>query len=122
MTNLNVNLTEARLTARARELSHSLADRNHIAVERSADAFDEALLAAARETSAQTLSQDLSVLRQIEAARARLRDGTYGVCAQCEEEISPKRLNAIPWAAYCISCQTGQESSYGSPPALARAA
>ena len=29
----------------------------------------------------------------------------YGVCLHCEEDISPKRVNAVPWAAYCIKCQ-----------------
>jgi DnaK suppressor protein len=29
----------------------------------------------------------------------------YGVCLECEEPISPKRLDAVPWARYCVSCQ-----------------
>jgi DnaK suppressor protein len=35
----------------------------------------------------------------------RIADGTYGACRQCEEEIGHKRLNAIPWATFCIRCQ-----------------
>jgi RNA polymerase-binding transcription factor DksA len=34
---------------------------------------------------------------------------TYGLCAACEQRISPKRLAALPWARYCISCQEMQE-------------
>jgi DnaK suppressor protein len=34
-----------------------------------------------------------------------MADGSYGTCLHCEEEISPKRLDAVPWAAYCIRCQ-----------------
>ena len=30
---------------------------------------------------------------------------SYGVCLHCEEDISPKRLAAVPWTAYCIQCQ-----------------
>jgi DnaK suppressor protein len=31
--------------------------------------------------------------------------GTYGICHGCEEPISAKRLDAVPWAKYCVSCQ-----------------
>ena len=41
------------------------------------------------------------------SARAlrRIEDGSFGVCLHCEEDISPKRLAAVPWAAFCIQCQ-----------------
>ena len=48
---------------------------------------------------------DYQTLHQIEAALERLAAGDYGVCLACGEAISPKRLTAIPWAEYCISCQ-----------------
>lgn len=47
-------------------------------------------------------------LAEIEAALARLDDGTYGKCVACGEEISTERLDALPAAARCIDCQTGQ--------------
>ena len=31
--------------------------------------------------------------------------GTYGICPECEEPISTKRLDAVPWARYCVTCQ-----------------
>ena len=34
-----------------------------------------------------------------------MNEGIFGVCLHCEEEISPKRLNAVPWAPFCIQCQ-----------------
>ncbi len=39
----------------------------------------------------------------------RIADEEYGACQNCEQEISPKRLNAVPWARYCLSCQELQE-------------
>jgi DnaK suppressor protein len=45
------------------------------------------------------------MLRQIRRALARIADGSYGVCLHCDEDISPKRIAAVPWAAYCIKCQ-----------------
>src|SRR5690348_9996404 len=44
-------------------------------------------------------------LAEIEAAIARLDDGTYGACVRCGRPIAPERLDALPWAAHCIDCQ-----------------
>ena len=45
-------------------------------------------------------------LAQVEAALARLDDGTFGQCLRCGRQIVPARLEALPWAAHCIDCQT----------------
>src|SRR5690242_8547859 len=52
-------------------------------------------------------SQDL--LAQVEAALHRLDDGTYGTCARCGNPINPERLEALPYASYCITCQSAVE-------------
>jgi DnaK suppressor protein len=122
MTTLDLKTLETALAARARELARSLAEHNQITIERAADAFDEALLAAERESSAQILAQDFQLLRQVEAARDRLRDGAFGICLRCEERIAPKRLQAVPWAAYCVSCQAQAEEGRTFRPRLDRAA
>jgi RNA polymerase-binding protein DksA len=44
-------------------------------------------------------------LEQVEAALARLEAGTFGACVRCGRPIAPERLEALPWAAYCIDCQ-----------------
>jgi RNA polymerase-binding protein DksA len=44
-------------------------------------------------------------LAAVDAALARLDDGTYGTCVRCGRPIAPERLDALPWAAYCIDCQ-----------------
>src|SRR5215467_15830198 len=48
---------------------------------------------------------DAKLLREVVAALHRIDLGTYGVCAQCEEPISAKRLEAVPWAKFCVRCQ-----------------
>jgi DnaK suppressor protein len=48
---------------------------------------------------------DAKLLREIGGALHRIDAGTYGVCMECEEPISPKRLDALPWAKYCVPCQ-----------------
>ena len=45
------------------------------------------------------------MLRNVRAALGRIRDGSYGTCLHCEEEIKPRRLEAVPWTPYCIRCQ-----------------
>ncbi|PWU04900.1 MAG: hypothetical protein C5B51_16060 [Terriglobia bacterium] len=48
---------------------------------------------------------DMKLLREISDGLQRITQGTYGVCLECEEPISVKRLEAVPWARYCVSCQ-----------------
>ena len=48
---------------------------------------------------------DYSQLRMVEEALDRLSSGDYVFCLSCEEAIAPKRLQAIPWARYCVTCQ-----------------
>ncbi|MGD9563391.1 MAG: TraR/DksA family transcriptional regulator [Pyrinomonadaceae bacterium] len=44
-------------------------------------------------------------LALIDEALLRVEDDEYGLCQNCEKEINPKRLAAIPWARYCLNCQ-----------------
>jgi DnaK suppressor protein len=48
---------------------------------------------------------EMKLLREVEDALRRIGNGTYGVCHECEEAISTKRLDAVPWAKYCVTCQ-----------------
>jgi DnaK suppressor protein len=93
------------LEAKQAELSGALRNRDEIAIEKASDAIDEVQLAGERELAIRNLDRDSNMLRQIRRALARIADGSYGVCLHCEEDISPKRINAVPWAAFCIKCQ-----------------
>lgn len=46
-------------------------------------------------------------LELVEAALAKLDDGTFGACATCAKPIAAERLEALPWAAQCIDCARG---------------
>jgi len=48
---------------------------------------------------------DMKLLREVSDALRRLENGTYGICPECESPISTKRLDAVPWARYCVACQ-----------------
>jgi DnaK suppressor protein len=93
------------LETRLGELSYALRNREDIAIEKTPDALDEVQLAGERELAIRNLDRESNLLRQVRAALARIADGSYGICNHCEEEISLKRLNAVPQTAYCIKCQ-----------------
>lgn len=54
--------------------------------------------------------QDKLRLNKVEAALIRLENGKYGVCAMCNKKISLSRLEAIPYAVFCIDCKTASEN------------
>jgi DnaK suppressor protein len=54
-----------------------------------------------------TISEDLQyILAQVDAALERMEEGTYGVCQSCGRPIGEERLEAFPYVAYCIECQS----------------
>jgi DnaK suppressor protein len=50
-------------------------------------------------------------LANIEEALERLEQGTYGICAECGNEIPPRRLQALPFAKLCVRCQSEADKS-----------
>ena len=105
MTKTELNKYKALLEAKQAELAGGLRNRDGIAIEKTADALDEVQLAGERELAIRNLDRESNLLRNVRAALARMADGSYGTCLHCDEDISPKRLNAVPWTAYCIKCQ-----------------
>jgi len=96
---------------------------------RRADAELDALRSAERdpefEEGAQTEHEAFTLSRlsetqrreilQIDAALARLEAGEYGFCADCDQEIDPRRLRALPYALLCAECATRRERKPGVP-------
>jgi DnaK suppressor protein len=54
-------------------------------------------------------NNDRQLLAMVDSALERIRQGSYGECVSCGNEINAKRLQAVPWTRYCISCQEKQE-------------
>jgi len=46
-----------------------------------------------------------ATLRDVERARTKVADGTYGICERCGNRIGEERLDAMPWALLCIDCK-----------------
>ena len=105
MTNAELDRFRSGLQARRAEMTGSLRNRDEIIIEKTPDELDEVQLAGEREIAIRSLHRDSAMLRQIDLALARIAGGSYGVCLHCEEDISPKRVAAVPWAAFCIRCQ-----------------
>lgn len=93
------------LEAKQAEIAAMLRNRDDIAIEKASDAIDEVQQAGERELAIRNLDRESSLLRHVRAALRRIADGSFGTCLHCEEDISSKRLNAVPWAPFCIRCQ-----------------
>jgi DnaK suppressor protein len=73
------------------------------------DLLDRASQISERAFSHHLCSREKLYMRRIENSLQDIEDGKYGLCEQCEEEISIKRLKARPTARYCIDCKTQLE-------------
>jgi DnaK suppressor protein len=105
MTQAEVKKYKDILETRQAELVEVLRNRDAITIEKSPDALDEVQNAAERELAIRNLDRESNLLRNVRAALRRIDEGEFGTCVHCEEEISPKRINAVPWTPFCIACQ-----------------
>ena len=90
-------------------LEQPLGKRDQIAIESSADALDQVQGATNREMAVRQLESESGRLREVREALRRVDEGMFGVCLRCDSDISLKRLDAVPWAAYCLNCQDQAE-------------
>ena len=93
------------LESQLAEGSRKRGQRESIHIHQVADALEMIQQAVDRELAIHGLDQESMLVRRLRSAIERVDDGSYGTCLHCEEEIAPKRLNAIPWAELCIQCQ-----------------
>jgi DnaK suppressor protein len=97
------------LLDRQAELQGLMRNRDAAVIETSADALDQIQHSVERELALGTLARESAGLRETRAALRRMATDAYGICVDCEEELSPKRLAAVPWAARCVACQERQD-------------
>jgi DnaK suppressor protein len=109
MTQTELNKHKAVLEAMEAELSHGLRNREDIAIENTPDALDQVQLTGERDLAIRNLDRESNLLRDVRNSLGRIEDGSYGVCLHCEENIMPKRLDAVPWTMYCIRCQEASD-------------
>ena len=75
------------------------------------DEFDIASISADSDLGYSLGAKQKNELREIETSIAKLKDGTYGICEACEENISTARLKAKPNAKLCITCKELSEKN-----------
>lgn len=109
MTTASTDMFQEILTRKAAELGQVLRNRDGIAIEKSADQMDEIQYASERYLAIRNVDRESGLQRQVKAALRRIQDGGFGTCVECECEISPKRLAAVPWASHCIQCQEADD-------------
>jgi DnaK suppressor protein len=63
-----------------------------------------------RETALRVASGESEWLGDVDDALVRIKDGTFGVCEGCEDDIPVKRLEVYPSARFCVTCQSKMES------------
>lgn len=102
------------LLAKKEDLERSIGQKGILTGSSSTDGHgdfaDRSAAANEEEISIQLKQTDAKLLRAIEDALARVEGGSYGICVDCEEEISAARLKAVPWTKVCISCKEKQYS------------
>jgi DnaK suppressor protein len=76
---------------------------------RYADPADQAASEYEMQSLLHTAATARQTLRTLKQALERLRQGSFGECAECGGDIQLKRLAAIPWAQYCVRCQEARE-------------
>ncbi len=81
------------------------------------DSADEAVADLLSDLDSAEITRDVNDIRELEAAMARLADGTYGRCVHCGTDIPLARLRAQPAALRCVACQDVYEKTHVHPPA-----
>ena len=75
------------------------------------DEADQASNSLEKEMLFELNDNERTTLDQIEGALRKMEKNVYGLCESCQKPISKPRLEAVPFARYCITCQSSSESS-----------
>ena len=91
------------------QLGQSVTEEQQRRLEAAMDSGDQALVDLEREMGISLQEMRNRERQLIDDALDSLDEGTYGMCADCGEEISEKRLHALPFARLCVECQSKRE-------------
>ncbi|MBD3286002.1 hypothetical protein GF359_05870 [candidate division WOR-3 bacterium] len=102
-----IGVEENYLAKIAREASGDLSSFSYHMADQSGETYR-------RELQAGLTTEQIRILRAIDEALKRLHEGSYGKCTKCGGSIQKARLDFVPWARHCITCQRSFEGS-GTP-------
>jgi DnaK suppressor protein len=119
LTTMNIDGFKKKLLRKKRELQANIArlegearDTGELEVR---DSTDDATSSQGASESLQEDTLESETLIQVEDALQRIEDGTYGKCRDCGRPIEPARLEAVPWAAYCLEDQAKRDQAARVP-------
>jgi DnaK suppressor protein len=75
------------------------------------DVVDQSVASERKESLFHHADRNRRMLNLVQAALSRIQKGTYGYCLDCGNEIDEKRLEAVPWAAYCFADQNRRDAA-----------
>ncbi len=100
------------LQCKLNELLQPSAERENIKVEHFADPLDQLSSATTRDLAIHLVDRNSRLTSEVRSALTRIDEGTYGLCESCDDPIAARRLDAVPWARLCVSCQARQETEH----------
>jgi DnaK suppressor protein len=92
-----------------RLVSKSEKDGREADEEATQDIADKAANSYTKEFLFHQSDENRRLLQLVNESLERLKNGSYGLCLACHEEVQQKRLEAVPWARHCIECQEKQD-------------
>ncbi len=98
---LETRQQELRRTVNRTQADGRIADEDTAA----ADIADRAASSYNKEFLFSQSNNERQLLQMVENALTRIREGSFGECVHCGNEINAKRLEAVPWTRHCIECQ-----------------
>lgn len=106
---------EERQQALRRAVTRNTQDGREADLESAQDIADRAASSYNKEFLFHQSNNDRQLLQMVEGALSRIREGVFGQCISCGEDINGKRLDAVPWTRYCINCQEKVERGRVEP-------
>ena len=119
MTKSELNRLRNTLENKQAELESGNRSRGALVIETSPDELDRIQHGQERDLAIDILDRNSKLLREVRAALSRIDAGKFGICLDCEQGISMKRLAAVPWTTSCIACQETADRMAGQPRNLA---
>ncbi len=100
---------EERQQVLRKTVSRTVQDGRSADEEAAQDIADKAANSYTKEFLFHQSTSERQLLQLVEEALTRIREGSFGECVNCGNDVNPKRLEAVPWTRYCIACQEKAE-------------
>jgi RNA polymerase-binding protein DksA len=81
-----------------------------LAIDEGGDRMDRVRRMEERNSTTEDVSRLNGLLHDVEEALVRMNEGSFGTCADCGRDLPAKRLEIVPWARLCVSCQEVREA------------